>query len=211
MGTSRGSGGSRTTRTRRTKTPGEKAAIIGGTFGLIATIVAAFVTGFFGLIDNNGTDDSRGPQPSASVSTQPPGPSPLEAEPSSAACDGERVSLDAPTDVGPTYDLGVTVNCPPLPGEKYYLIAEVASVGRPGTEHPLYCPRGKLGGTVGTQTYEQDLHKAPAPSARTIYVLSVNSQEEQELFRNPVQDNCKLRLPDTADKVSAPKYVVRSW
>ncbi|MEU7553909.1 hypothetical protein AB0B01_16445 [Streptomyces sp. NPDC044571] len=174
----------------------------------LTALIAALVTGLFGLTDSSKSDE--GPKPSPSGSTQPAQPSPQESRPP-IECEGERVNLEAPTDVGPTYDLIVTASCPPVSGEKYYLIAALADVGRPGTEHPLYCRAGRLDGKVGTQAYEQDLHKATVGSARTVYVLSVNAQEERELISNTTEGKCTMQLPDNADKVSGSIRVKRGW
>ncbi|OEJ56767.1 hypothetical protein BGM19_00550 [Streptomyces agglomeratus] len=157
----------------------------------VGTVIAALMTGLFGLVNEeaDGADKNGAP----------------------TSCEGQRVDLKAPAEVGPTYDLQLTINCAPQPGEKYILIAELTNVGKPGTEHTLYCPRLEPDPEIGAKSYRRTNGKSPIGSVRTLYVYSVTPEQEQIIDSSPVDGDCVAALPQDADKVSNSVQVKRTW
>ncbi|OLZ62152.1 hypothetical protein AV521_42830 [Streptomyces sp. IMTB 2501] len=152
------------------------------------TVGTAFINGWFGM---HKTDDK--PQ-----STQ--------------SCAFPAVRLDAPSQVGGTFETTAKLMCPPPTGTKYYLISQMDGVGKKGTEHPVYCPRDPIGPEAEKKTYtsERDVHTSPVGSTRSLYYLTVNDDQEQKLLAN-LHGDCAWSLPAGAGKVSNTVEVERGW
>ncbi|MFI1769598.1 hypothetical protein ACH41H_47470 [Streptomyces sp. NPDC020800] len=164
------------------------ATVGGAIIGAAGAVSAAFINGWFGI---HKTDDKPLPDQS---------------------CSFPAVQLDAPSQVGGTYETTAKLMCPPPTGTKYYLISEMDNVGAKGTEHPIFCPRDPIGAEAEKKTYtsERDVHNSPVGSTRSLYYLGVNDDQEQQLLAN-LHDDCAWGLPAGASKVSNTVEVKRGW
>ncbi|KPI15651.1 hypothetical protein OK074_2096 [Actinobacteria bacterium OK074] len=122
------------------------------------------------------------------------------------------VQLNAPDKAGSTFQTTAKVICPPAKGTKYYLIAQMDNVGKPGTEHTVYCPTDPItpGEEARTYTTTRDIHDSPLHSKRALYYLKVTTDEEQELLSN-LYDTCAWKLPPGAETVSNSVTVEHGW
>ncbi|MEV0281976.1 hypothetical protein AB0I22_37130 [Streptomyces sp. NPDC050610] len=127
-------------------------------------------------------------------------------------CPSPAVQLSAPDKAGSTFQTTAKVICPPAEGTKYYLIAQMDNVGKPGTEHTVYCPKDSItpGEEARTYTTTRDIHDSPLRSKRALYYLKVTTDEEQELLSN-LHDTCAWKLPPGAETVSNSVTVEHGW
>lgn len=156
--------------------------------GVVGAVSVAFINGWFGM---HKTDDKAQPERS---------------------CTFPAVQFDAPSQVGGTFEATTRLMCPPPKGTKYYLISQMDNIGTKGTKHPIFCPRDPISPDSEKKTYtsEQDVHTSPVGTARSLYYIRVDEDQEQKLLDNQ-HDNCALGLPAGADKVSNTVEIKRSW
>lgn len=142
----------------------------------------AAVTGIFGLLG------------SASSSTPT----------TTQTCNGFRADVEIPSQVGPYPTLTINFDCAPAPGHQYLWVVEADGIGK--DNHAEYYPkRFESGMQVGVPfSTSLDLHNDKIGEQNCIYVISVTTQEYENIESNLNGNNFTLQLPDGVDRVSAP-------
>ncbi|ELP64859.1 hypothetical protein ACKI1I_27095 [Streptomyces turgidiscabies] len=162
--------------------------------GAVATLGVPIVTEIF--------DDDVTPPPTPTNTETPP---PIR-------CNDRAVQINAPDQVGSTFETTTTVLCPPSKGTKYYFISQEDNVGEKGTEHSVYCPKESIlpGEETSSYTTKREVQRSPVGSKKSLYYLQVNAAQEQELFTNLV-DTCAWKLPLDARPISNTVTIQRLW
>jgi len=145
-------------------------------------VIAAAVTGVFGLLGSTSS--------SSTTSTQ--------------TCNGFRADVEIPSQVGPYPILTINFDCAPVPGQQYLWVVEADGIGK--DNHAEYYPkRFESGVQVGVPfSTSLDLHNDKIGEQNCIYVISVTTQQYENIESNLNGNNFTLQLPDSIDRVSAP-------
>ena len=157
-------------------------AVVTAAVTAAGVVIAAAVTGIFGLLGSTSS--------SSTTSTQ--------------ACNGFRADAEIPSQVGPYPTLTVNFDCAPVPGQQYLWVVEADGIGK--DNHAEYYPkRFESGVQVGVPfSTSLDLHSDRIGEQNCIYVISVTTQQYENIESNLNGNNFTLQLPDGVDRVSAP-------
>jgi hypothetical protein len=123
----------------------------------------------------------------------------------------QRVSVDAPRDVGASYTVTIKFRCAPEADQSYVWIGELQNVG--SDKHSVYywtkdaIPLQPKAGQ--STTWPGDLRRSPVGTTYLLYVLSVPSDEVLELGQNTLKTGGELDLPDGSHVVSNQSYITR--
>jgi hypothetical protein len=157
-------------------------AVVTAAVTAAGVVIAAAVTGIFGLLDSTSN--------SATKSTQ--------------TCNGFRADVEIPSRVGPYPTLTINFDCGPVPGRQYLWVVEADGIGK--DNHAEYYPkRFQPGVQVGVPfSTSLNLHNDKIGEQNCIYVISVTTQQYENIESNLNGNNFTLQLPDSVDRVSAP-------
>lgn len=176
-----------------TKMAYNKTAIAVAAVGAAGVIVAAAVTGIFGLLDkpSTGASNSHGQR--------------------SQACSGFAADVQIPNSVGPSPTLTFQFNCTPAAGHKYLRVVEAVDIGK--DHHTEYYPK-EFSSTPNVNTplnYTLDLSKDRIGERNCIIVVNPTIAQYQEILNNLNDQNFTLQLPDSVATVSKPVCEQRQY
>jgi hypothetical protein len=175
------------------KTAYNKTAIAVAAVGAIGVIVAAAVTGVFGLLDK--------PSTGASSSGGQRG----------QACSGFAADVQIPSSVGSNPTLTFQFNCTPPAGYKYLWVIEAVDIGK--DHHTEYYPK-EFSSTPSINTplsYPLDLSKDKIGERNCILVISSTIAQYRNILNNLNDRNFTLQLPDSIATVSKPACEQREY
>jgi hypothetical protein len=153
-------------------------AVVAAAVAALGTVIAAAVTGIFGLLG---------------------GPS----DPTTPACNGFRADVAIPSQPGPSPTLTINLNCPPVQGQQYLWVVEADGIGKDNHQefYPKpFAPGVQVGAPFNTTL---DLHGDKIGEQNCIYVISVTTQQYENIESNLNGNGFTLQLPGSIDHVSA--------
>jgi hypothetical protein len=183
-------------RARQPRINRAKLGIIAAAIPAAAVIVAALITGVFGLLANSS---------SSSSSSNPPTP----ANSSAQECSGFRADVGIPPEVGSYAVLTIDFNCAPAAGQQYLWVVEAKDIGTNG--HSEFYPKQFASGPhVGTPfNHTVDFTKDKIGQQNCFYIISVTNSEYDEIENNLSTNGYTLHLPEGVDQVSSPACETR--
>jgi hypothetical protein len=177
----------------KTKMSYNKTAIAVAAVGATGVIVAAAVTGIFGLLGkpSTGASNSDGQR--------------------SQKCSGFAADVQIPSSAGSNPALTFQFNCTPAAGHKYLWVVEAVDIGK--DHHTEYYPK-EFSSTPSVNTplsYALDLSKDKVGERNCILVISPTIAQYQDILNNLNDRNFTLQLPDSVAKVSKPACEQREY
>jgi hypothetical protein len=163
-----------------------KVAIVTASIAAVGAIVAAAVTGVFGLL---GPGSRPGPVNSGTANP-------------TAGCPGSAVSVQVPGEVESQATVTFRFFCAPAKGFEYLRIIEALKVGRPS--HTEYYPKQFAVGVRANTTVNLplDVSGDKVGQQNCIVVYSVTISEAEQILDNLNSHNLTLQLPSDIDQVS---------
>lgn len=122
------------------------------------------------------------------------------------------VKVDAPTQVGNSFDYALSFQCPPAKGEQYEVVFKALNVGDP--PHPVYhCKHTYKDVKPGTNDVrkEQFDNASEIGSVREVYVVSMPVNEAHKCSVNVNPRGGGVNHPPSTRVVSNTVTITRGW